>query len=404
MPSSWNNSGYQLRSYWPVFKNKHLENRYQIERFGYDAIAVARGMFVLSFFYLLFLVPDQFVEFVSQEAELFNGIIKLVISIWGFMTYQYLMRHLTRAEVKKCVMIFQVVFCLCLYASFSIYALWIADPASLLEISICFAFLTILVYIFVPLNIFQQVACVTTLFFTFLLTVITLYSFSDSRFGYSLTFMFLANTFGLSISYTINKNLRNAWAHEKQKERDNILLKQEIKQRERLEQQLKKLAMTDALTGIDNRRSFMEHLGREKKRSDRQFTPLSIITFDIDLFKHINDQFGHEVGDTVLVNISRLVEERLRETDIFARIGGEEFAILIPDSSKKEAINLAESLRKAMSLHAILFEEKAIKVTASFGIAQYETNEPVDILLRRADKAMYQAKSAGRNCVSDKSD
>ena len=157
--------------------------------------------------------------------------------------------------------------------------------------------------------------------------------------------------------------------------------------------------MTDTLTNIDNRRSFMEHLHREVKRAQRQHNPLSVINFDIDLFKHINDEFGHDVGDRVLVDVSRLVEERLRESDIFGRMGGEEFAILIPDGDLEDARKLAEILRQALHHHSTLHQDKILKVTASFGVAQFKINEHIDDLLKRADQAMYKAKNAGRDCV-----
>lgn len=404
MNKSWQQTGYQLKCWWPIFENKYLENKYNTERFAINAVAIARGIFVLSLFFAFFLISDRFVEFLAPEVMLINMFIKLFVGIAGLICYMTITRNLKASVVHKTVNVFLGLFLTALFITFYIYSKWMAAPATLFELAICCSFLTILVYIFVPLNLVQQCVTALALILLYTLAAIFLFSTEDSRLGFATTFMFLSNTIGLSMSYTINKNFRIAWSVEQEKERDNQLLKTEIQQRKKLEEQLKRLAMTDALTGIDNRRSFMEHLSREKKRSDRQFTSLSIITFDIDLFKHINDQFGHEVGDKVLMDVASVIQDRLRETDIFGRIGGEEFAILMPDSTKKEALQLANSLRVALMQHAIVHEKKAIKVTASFGIAQYQTNEPVDILLRRADKAMYDAKSSGRNCVSDKSD
>lgn len=404
MNHSWHQTNYRLRHWWPNFENRYIESRYHLEKFSVNGFAIARGILVLALFFSLFSISDQYVLFVIPEAKLFSVGVKFTIGLVGFACYVAIIKNMTRKRIYTVVNFFLAAFLFALFVTFYIYSQWLQDPATLFELAICCSFLTILIYIFVPLSLGQQVVTAFGFVVLFALSAVFVFPDNASRLGFSTTFLLLANTIGLSISYTINKNFREAWSNEQERERDNMLLKVEIDQRKKLEQQLKKLAMTDALTGVDNRRSFMEHLSREKKRADRQFTPLSIITFDIDLFKHINDQFGHEVGDKVLIDVASTVDERLRETDILGRIGGEEFAILMADSNKREANQLAKSLCKALSDHAVIYNDKAIKVTASFGTAEYQTNEPIDILLRRADKAMYDAKSAGRNCVSDKSD
>ena len=155
-------------------------------------------------------------------------------------------------------------------------------------------------------------------------------------------------------------------------------------------------AGTDPLTGLFNRRKFDEKLAIEILRAQRYKTPLSLILYDIDYFKLINDTHGHQVGDKVLIDLSRLVAARIRQNDVLARWGGEEFVILVPESSAKMARELAENLREAVQ--ALIFDY-SITVTCSFGVAEFEIGDTVETLVARADAAMYRAKMNGRNRV-----
>jgi diguanylate cyclase (GGDEF)-like protein len=159
-------------------------------------------------------------------------------------------------------------------------------------------------------------------------------------------------------------------------------------------------ARTDALTGLANRRYFDEQLKRVLAETDRFGGSSSLVIADIDLFKNVNDTYGHEAGDAVLRQVGKILSEGVRAVDICARYGGEEIAILLPQTPVAGATELAERLRSAIAERAVLFEGAAIHVTASFGIAGYpETVPHGDWLFPAADRAMYLAKSSGRNCV-----
>lgn len=157
------------------------------------------------------------------------------------------------------------------------------------------------------------------------------------------------------------------------------------------------LAMMDPLTNSFNRLKFDEILESEIKRSERYDHPFSIILLDIDSFKSVNDHFGHQEGDEVLMTMSTIIQQRIRECDIFARWGGEEFIILTPDTNLAGAKELAESIR-------ILIEgfhfKKAGKVTCSFGISEFLNGKTKRELILEADQALYQSKKKGRNCVT----
>lgn len=161
------------------------------------------------------------------------------------------------------------------------------------------------------------------------------------------------------------------------------------------------LATTDALTGIFNRKKFNDELAREVERSRRYNQKIALIFFDIDHFKRVNDTFGHPVGDVVLQEIARIVTQNIRKGDIFARWGGEEFVVLVPENGHSTAGKLAEKLRVAIESHT--FGEVG-KVTCSFGVAKFHLDEEEAEFIKRADEALYKAKRSGRNCVIEDKD
>jgi len=152
---------------------------------------------------------------------------------------------------------------------------------------------------------------------------------------------------------------------------------------------------TDTLTGIANRKCFEETLNREIARARRYRHALSLAILDIDHFKRINDNHGHNCGDRVLRSVAQLVGSNIRDVDFFARWGGEEFILIFPGLQLEDAARAAEKLRELIEYHAI---EPGLGVTASFGLTRFD-DDAFDELMRRADEALYRAKSLGRNRV-----
>ncbi|CAI8824743.1 Diguanylate cyclase with PAS/PAC sensor [Pseudomonas sp. IT-P12] len=170
----------------------------------------------------------------------------------------------------------------------------------------------------------------------------------------------------------------------------------DISDLKRVEEELRALSITDSLTGIHNRRYFQERLTTEMARVERGGGELSVIMLDIDHFKRINDQHGHAVGDRVLQAVCERIGHRLRRTDVFCRLGGEEFMVLCPDIDGEKAYRLALELWQG--LRSTPIDDVGI-VTASFGIASWRVGEGADALLLRADSGVYVAKQAGRDRV-----
>jgi diguanylate cyclase (GGDEF)-like protein len=178
---------------------------------------------------------------------------------------------------------------------------------------------------------------------------------------------------------------------------DRKLAEEELKV---AKQRAEELAHKDELTGLNNRRAFFEHSQHAFRQAKRYNHPLSVIMIDIDHFKMINDNYGHSFGDKVLEMFSEPLQGSVRDFDIVARMGGEEFAIVLPETGLEEAENLAERLRTAIQNMTIRNEKHEIRITASFGVVTCKDDDKnIESLLTKADDALYVAKKKGRNRV-----
>ena len=164
---------------------------------------------------------------------------------------------------------------------------------------------------------------------------------------------------------------------------------------------LEKMARTDTLTELSNRRDMTERLEMESARSARSGRAFGIILFDIDLFKSVNDNYGHEAGDKVLITVGELFRSVLRGSDLCARWGGEEFLILCPETDLDQTLAVAEKCRRAVETAPFLFSGQTVQVTVSGGVSAMRPHCDWDweLLVREADAALYQAKDGGRNRV-----
>ena len=180
-----------------------------------------------------------------------------------------------------------------------------------------------------------------------------------------------------------------------------VLLQKEQASREEYEDKLFFEATTDSLTKVNNRRYFMEIGSRELnayKRLDEGL--LTVLVLDIDHFKAINDQYGHSVGDKALTHFAQLCLKELRESDIFGRIGGEEFAVVLPNTNLEKAIDVANRIRALVAQTPFVSKDKPLHLTVSIGVSVLTKQDHLEVLIEKADKALYEAKNEGRNRVA----
>jgi polar amino acid transport system substrate-binding protein len=176
----------------------------------------------------------------------------------------------------------------------------------------------------------------------------------------------------------------------------NRRLKVEIKKRKIIEQELHKIVNTDVLTNIYNRRKIESLINLEIEHSNKYAKDLSIIFFDIDDFKEINDTYGHKIGDKILINLSKVVSSTIRKNDHFGRWGGEEFIVILPNTDIKKAKEIAEKIKN--TIYSYDFEINK-NISCSFGVTQFQSNDNEDSIITRVDNAMYEVKEDGKNSV-----
>ena len=164
-------------------------------------------------------------------------------------------------------------------------------------------------------------------------------------------------------------------------------------------EEIYRMTILDGLTGMHNKRYFMEFLEREMARAKRHGRDLVLVMIDIDHFKNINDTFGHLAGDAVLQQLTRLIASVMRKDELMARYGGEEFAVLLPEAGLHNAVLFAERIRLLVEKQKFHFAGEDIQTTISLGVAAYKKDQDMEDFIRTTDEQLYRAKETGRNCV-----
>lgn len=211
--------------------------------------------------------------------------------------------------------------------------------------------------------------------------------FGQMHYGDANSSRFLAALFGLVLACGIKEHFR-ALSHQSM---------------DLLQRSKEQLANTDALTGLANRRFFVDVLPVHFEQQPERFFPLCLIALDIDHFKHINDSFGHGSGDAVLSQIADLLKQKLRQHDIAIRMGGEEFLLILPRTRFEDAVLVANKLRQAIAQRRLLSNQPELVITSSFGVVQVQTISDLAHEVERADQRLYRAKANGRNQVCSES-
>nr|WP_247739941.1 GGDEF domain-containing protein [Endozoicomonas sp. G2_2] len=174
----------------------------------------------------------------------------------------------------------------------------------------------------------------------------------------------------------------------------------EIERRRALESELRRQARTDPLTGASNRRDYEALFAQESRRARRYGRPLSVCVLDVDHFKHVNDTYGHGAGDTALIHVADICRTEMRGADLLGRIGGEEFLLILPETSRDDAVEFAERLRLRLGAATIQTGAHVFQITVTLGVtALTASDQDITDLIHRADGALYAGKDGGRNQV-----
>jgi diguanylate cyclase len=278
--------------------------------------------------------------------------------------------------------------------------LWFAPVQSSATLPIT-ALMVLTFYILNPLYLTVSLfgGALTTLGYVISLVLSTRLPFPDV--ADTVITMVLMNAVGGYFQVSLQVRRRTEFVSLVRARDQNEELSAEIERRQSLEDQLRTLAETDSLTGIYNRRFFTTAAEHEVKRCLRYGHTLSLIIADIDRFKRINDRYGHTTGDSVLKRTVEIIKQSLREVDTLARVGGEEFAVLLPDTTADGARQVAERIRSAIATAEQPVPSSGAGVTISLGVAELAaSDDDFDLLYRRADRALYASKDRGRNRVS----
>lgn len=257
--------------------------------------------------------------------------------------------------------------------------------------------LILAVYVFVPNRLLLACLAVSYAMVGMLFTLV-LAGVSWGQFVGAFFMLLLPIVMGHLSSYRLHLVRRQHFALWQQQLDVNQKLHDEVKRRRQLEIELTRQATTDPLTGLANRREFSRQFEDEMKRIQRHPSRLVLAILDIDHFKRVNDQYGHEAGDQALINLSRVVESVLREQDHVARLGGEEFAMLLPETTLEQARSLTERVRSCIAQQAIQAGNVSFSVTATIGFTEVNhKNKDLSTVMREADRALYFGKENGRN-------
>ncbi|HET57073.1 MAG TPA: diguanylate cyclase [Deltaproteobacteria bacterium] len=212
--------------------------------------------------------------------------------------------------------------------------------------------------------------------------------------------LFLPTIVGFMAAYRLHTTWRKEFTALHQTKLANEELRREIDQRSKLEEELRRQASTDPLTGLYNRRFYEQLLEREIKQAKRYGSSLALCVLDLDRFKDVNDSYGHASGDVALCRVADACRDELRESDIIGRLGGEEFILILPRTDAAGAVVVADRLRERIAATEVETENARFHVTVSIGVTELQpADTDITELIRRADEAMYLSKAEGRNKV-----
>ncbi len=377
------------------FRDKKEELKFRDATWARVTERIGKTSLLAGLFFLMAGAAPFFIKEVTgiaPELFFFRGI----IALWGV----FIFLSSSREKLRKYILFNISVFILMMGLFESYEAVLTYRPD--FEYNIPFTLLIILLfYMLFPLSV-KSVAPASVS--SSIAYILSLGLFTPAKWPdliqLSIFFAF-ANIMGLHIFIELSRNRRYRYLSYNEINKLYFLLNEEIRKKDEANKKLSVLAETDELTGIANRRKFFSSLEGEFIKAKRYKRPLSVLMLDIDYFKNVNDSYGHDAGDKVIREYVDRCLESLRQSDIIARIGGEEFAVILPETTGEGALILAERIREGIENRLFDTDEKSLKITTSCGIASLEAKDFADTgdFIKAADRALYMAKEGGRNCI-----
>ena len=380
------------------FSDKEKEKQFRKETWGGLTERLGKVVLITGGF---FLIAGLLEYFYNDERNFLLFTLRGLASFWaGFIFFSK-----SNKKLKKYLVPFISVYILFLGVIESYGAVLNYKPG--IEMGIPFTLLIImLIYLLFPLAI-KGVAPASVVSSLLYLSVLYLYTSAEWGDFFQLTVFFaVVNIIGIYIFIELSKNRRYKYLSYNEINKLYSLLNSEIIKKGEANKQLSVLAETDDLTGIYNRRKFFTCINSEFTKSVRYKRPMSLLMIDIDYFKKVNDTYGHDAGDIVITEFTERCRQELRQSDVIARIGGEEFAVILPETSEEGAYILAERIRNDISEKEFVIKENRLSITSSCGVVSIESSifKNVSDFIKAADNALYMAKQSGRNksCISTK--
>lgn len=385
---------YALRPWLAEFSDPEVERDYRAEQFELQQFQVRLALFIWAGLWMLFLLDD--LARVGFGTELGQLMLQRTVVAGAIVGFAALLQRrpalFTDSHGLASLMILGWTGFLLFYFQRPMEEMpWVFAMGMVMLVAL---------FVFLPIRLPHALAVAG---YSVIGTVIALH-WSYGVDGVSLASAFAAMVVpmvtGIFVLYRLQASHRELYAMLRQAQEANVHLSHEVAIRRELEEELRRQATTDSLTGLFNRRHYHGLIGREIARSRRSGTPLSFCVLDIDHFKRVNDSYGHGAGDEVLRFLADLCRETARDTDILGRLGGEEFVIALPDTALGEALTFADRLRTRLEQATIVTENGDVRLTVTIGVAQLsEQDASLQDLVRRADEALYAGKQAGRNQV-----
>ncbi len=357
-------------SFYGEFTDKALEKDFFDYEIGRSVKYVRPIVLILGILFMLFIIPDYFL---IQNTDILRVIfsIRAVFLLLTLALFLFIGRI---RDFKRYALLITILEIVCAVLFLLIYWLY-ESPDFLIQ---AMGVIVILIGIYLAPNrwIYMLLASATTSIAFIAISAVMNRAVEPSHFSAGVVYIFIVMVLSGISSYQTGYYKRVQYADSRE---------------------LKRVSATDSLTGIYNRGKLNEELSKWVEYSHRYEIPLSMTIFDFDDFKKFNDKYGHLAGDQVIVDTVGIIKDTIRQSDIFARWGGEEFVLLLPNTDLSPAKELIERLRLMISRHVYEYGER---VTCSFGLATLAAGETDDSFLRRADRLLYAAKEAGKNTVA----